>query len=332
MSSGYVLAAFALIVLVLLVIDLFVVHRRGVEVTLRSALTWSVVWLAVAAAFGLTLIPLYAGTEAIGDYFAVFVVEKSLSVDNVFLWLVVFTALGVPQSAQRRVLLFGILGALVLRFAAIAAGVAILEQFTWVLWAAGAFLIFTGFKMFFERSQGHEAKDDGESKVARLVRRVIPTTEGFRGDRFFVREGGKLLATPLLLALILVEMSDVVLALDALPATLGISTDRALVFSATGFALLGLRALFFLIAGVAKRLTYLKFAVAVILVYIGATLIIESVVESYHASTAQSLLVIAVCLAAAVVLSLKMPRASASGQVPEAEEEQAPAAGDTPRD
>lgn len=302
MSGTQTLILFVVVVAVLLVIDLFVVHRRGVTVTMRAAVTWSMVWFAVAAAFGLTVIPLYGGSEAIGSYFGVFAVEKALSVDNVFLWLVVFTALGVPKSAQRRVLLYGVLGALILRFGAISLGAAILERFTWVLWIAGAFLIYTGIKMWFEKQGTQEP--DGESKIAKAVRKVLPTTDGYRGDRFVVREGGKLMATPLLLTLILVELSDIVLALDALPATLGISTDTVLVLSATGFAILGLRALFFLIAGVAERLTYLKFAVALILVYIGAMLIVESLFESYHASTVQSLIVIAVVLAGAVILSL----------------------------
>ncbi len=308
MSGTQVLTIFAVVVVALLVVDLFVVHRRGVTVTLRSALTWSVIWVGAAVVFGLVVMPRY-GDGAAGDYFGAYLVEKALSVDNVFLWLVVFTSLGVPKAAQRRVLLYGVLGALVLRFGAVNAGVAIMERFTWVLWAAGAFLIWAGIKMWRER---HEEPDDDagaqNSALARVVGRVIRTTDGFRGDRFVVREGGRWVATPLLLALVLVELTDIVMALDALPAVLSISTDVVVATCATGFALLGLRAMFYLLAGVAERLRYLKVAVAVILLYIGATLIVENVVESYHASTAQSLGVIGVVLVAAVVASLHAER------------------------
>lgn len=305
MSGTQTLIVFGVSVAALLVIDLFVVHRRDKTVTLGSALVWSVIWIMAAIIFGLVTMPLYGGREALGSFFGVFVVEKALSVDNVFLWLVVFTALGVPKGAQRRVLLYGVVGALVLRSAAVSAGVAILETFTWVLWIAGAFLIFTGVKMWLERNESHGHTDGEEGRLMRVIKRILPTTQGFRGDRFVVREDGKILATPLLLALILVELSDIVLALDALPATLGISTDRVIVLSATGFALLGLRALFFVLSGVAERLRYLKVAVAIILVYIGAILLLESIIETYHASTAQSLAVVFLVLTAAVVMSLR---------------------------
>lgn len=317
MSGPQVLVTFGVVVIVLLAIDLFVVHRRDTTVTVRSAAIWSVVWIGAAVGFGFAVFPFYGDGGSVGDYFGVFVVEKALSVDNVFLWLVVFASLGVPKNAQRRVLLFGVLGALVLRFGVVNAGVVIMESFTWVLWVAGAFLLYAGYKMWKERHEpvgGHGASgtdtaEQTDSALTRLIRRLLPTTEGFRGDRFVVREDGRLRATPLLLALILVELSDIVMALDALPATLAISTDAVVVMCATGFALLGLRALFFLLSGIAERLRYLKIAVALILVYIGATLIIENVVETYHASTAQSLAVIGVVLAAAVFASVRAQRA-----------------------
>lgn len=303
MTGSHILITFAAVVVVLLVIDLFVANRRSVG--LVSAAVWSVVWIGAAVAFGLLVLPHYRDGAATQDYFAVFLVEKALSVDNVFLWLVVFTALEVPKSAQRRVLLYGVLGALVLRFGIINAGALIMERFTWILWIAGGFLVFTGYKMFSGRN--HESDADHDSALTRFVRGILPTTDGFRGEKFVVREGGKLLATPLLLALVLVELADIVMALDALPATLAITTDVVVVMCATGFALLGLRALFYLLAGVASRLRYLKVAVAVILVYIGATLIIENVVETYEASTAMSLGVIGVVLVLAVIASLRSP-------------------------
>lgn len=304
MTGMEVLITFAAVVVALLVIDLFVANRRSVGIV--AAAVWSVVWVGAAVAFGLVVLPLYRDGAATQDYFAVFLVEKALSVDNVFLWLVVFTALDVPKPAQRRVLLYGVLGALVLRFGIINAGALIMESFTWVLWVAGGFLVFMGYRMWATRND--ESDEDHESALTRLVRRILPTTDGFRGEKFVVREGGRVLATPLLLALVLVELADIVMALDALPATLAISTDVVVVMCATGFALLGLRALFYLISGVASRLRYLKVAVAVILVYIGATLIIENLVEGFHASTGLSLGIIGVVLALAVVASLRSPR------------------------
>lgn len=315
MNGTQVLITFAIVVVVLLVVDLFVVHRRDTIVTIRSAAAWSVVWITAAVAFGFAVFSFYDGGAALGDYFGVYLVEKSLSVDNVFLWLVVFTSLGVTKSAQRRVLLYGVVGALIMRFGVVSAGAVIMESVTWVLWIAGAFLVYTGYKMWRERNEsgGGEPQADTDSRITRMVRRVVPTTNGFRGDRFVVREDGRVLATPLLLALILVELTDIVMAFDAVPATLAISTDIAVVMSATGFALLGMRALFFLIAGIAERLRYLKVAVAVIMVYIGATLIVENVVEAYHASTVQSLAVIGVVLGAAIFASVRAQRGPKDG-------------------
>lgn len=311
MSGTQVLIGFAVVVVALLTIDLFLVHRRNTVVTIRSAAVWSVIWIGAAVVFGFTVFRVYRDGAALGDYFSVFLVEKALSVDNVFLWLVVFAGMGVPKNAQRRVLFYGVIGALILRFGAVNAGVAIMERFTWILWLAGAFLLFAGYKMWKERNEpiGGNGEPREDSKLTQLVRRIIPTTDGFRGDLFIVKEHGKRLATPLLMALILVEMSDIVMALDALPATLAISTDPVVVMCATGFALLGLRALFFLLSGIAEKLRYLKVAVAVILFYIGINILAENLISGYHPSTGQSLAVIGVVLAAAVFASLRAQRA-----------------------
>lgn len=315
MSGTQVLLSFAVVVVTLLVIDLFVVHRRTVTVTVRSALVWSLIWIGAGVVFGFAVFSSYDDGSALADYFAVFVVEKSLSVDNVFLWLVVFTALGVPKGAQRRVLLYGVLGALILRFGALSAGAAIMERFTWVLWIAGAFLIYAAYKMWAERHHPPGVGEgEADTRLARALRRVLRTTDGYRGQKFVVREAGKVLATPLLVALILIELTDVVMAMDALPATLSITTDVAVLMPAVGFALLGLRALFFVLAGIAERLRYLKVAVAVILFYIGATLIIENIIETFEVSTAMSLAVIGVVLVAAVVASIRSPRVIVPGE------------------
>jgi tellurite resistance protein TerC len=310
MTSSTLLTLFAAVVGVLLVVDLFVAHRGVREVTIKSSVVWSVIWIVTGLGFGLATMPLYEasdGSDALTAYVTVYLVEKSLSIDNVFLWLVVFSSLKVPRELQRRVLLYGVVGALVMRTGVIYAGAALVERFTFVLYLAGAFLIYAGFKLWRERDEPeeHELKDPA---VLRILRKVIPTTDGYRGQRFIVREGGRWLATPLLTVLILIELTDVVLALDALPAALSITTDASIIVTANVFGLLGLRSLYFLLAGVAQRLHYLQTAVAVILVYIGGTLLIEGIVDGYHPTTAQSLGVIALVLTAAVWASLRRDR------------------------
>lgn len=309
MSSTTLLTIFAAVVGVLLVVDLFVVHRGVREVSIRSAVVWSAIWILAGLGFGAATMPAYGGPGALTTYYTVYLVEKSLSIDNVFLWLVVFTTLQVPHELQRRVLFYGILGALVMRSGVIFVGAALVDRFAFVLYLAGAFLVFAGVKLWRERNQPeeHELKDP---VVLRLIRQVIPTTDGYRGQRFVVREHGRWLATPMLTALILIELTDLVLALDALPAALSITTEWEIIVTANLFGLLGLRSLYFLLAGVAARLHYLQAAVAVILVYIGGTMLIEGVVEDYHLSTAQSLGVITVVLAAAVWASLRRDRKS----------------------
>lgn len=307
MSSTTLLTLFGCVVGVLIVVDLFVAHRRVREVSIRASAIWSVIWIVAGLGFGVATMPSYGGSEALTTYLTVYLVEKSLSIDNVFLWLVVFSSLQVPRELQRRVLIYGVLGALVMRTGVIYAGAALVERFTFVLYLAGAFLIYAGYKLWREpdEPQEQELKDP---VVLRMLRKVVPTTDGYRGQRFVVRENGRWLATPLLTVLILIELTDVVLALDALPAALSITTDAAIIVTANVFGLLGLRSLYFLLAGVAERLHYLQTAVAVILVYIGGTLLIEGIVEGYHPSTAQSLGVIAFVLTAAVWASLRRER------------------------
>jgi tellurite resistance protein TerC len=311
MTSTTLLTIFGAVVGVLLVVDLFVAHRGVREVTIRSSAVWSVIWIVAGLSFGLATMPSYEtsdGSNALSAYLTVYLVEKSLSIDNVFLWLVVFSSLQVPRELQRRVLLYGVVGALVMRTGVIYAGAALVERFTFVLYLAGAFLIYAGFKLWRERDKAEDEEKLEDPVILRVIRRVIPTTDGYRGQRFFVRENGRLLATPMLTVLILIELTDVVLALDALPAALTITTDAPVIVTANLFGLLGLRSLYFLLAGVAKRLHYLEAAVAVILIYIGGTLFIEGLLDDYHPSTAQSLGVIAFVLTAAVWASLRRER------------------------
>jgi tellurite resistance protein TerC len=306
-SAATLFSAFGSVVAVLLFIDLFVAHRNIREVSITSAAVWSAIWVVAGLAFGAATMASYGGPEAVSAYFTVYLVEKALSVDNVFLWLLVFSGLAVPRHLQRRVLLYGVLGAIVMRTGAIYAGTAVVERFTFVLYLAGAFLIYAGVQLWRAR---HEEDSLEDPRVLRAVRRVIPTTEDYRGQRFVVREGGRWLATPMLTVLILIELTDVVLALDALPAALSVTTDAPVIVTANVFALLGLRSLYFLLAGVAERLHYLKAGVAVILIYIGTTLLVEHTLATYHPSTVQSLAVILFILAAAVWASLRRDRAA----------------------
>ena len=299
----------AAVVAPLLVADLQVGRRRGL--TLRGAAVWSTVWIVVGVVFGVIVMPLYvdAGDAPIATFLTVYAVEKSLSIDNVFLWLLVFATFGVPRAHQRRVLFYGILGAILFRTAMIHASTAILDRATWLLFVAAAVMLLGSAKLWRERYEEPSSIED--HLLERWLRRFIPTTDGFRGDRFLVRETGRWMATPLLFVLIFVELSDIVLALDALPAALSVTTDPVMITTANLFALLGLRSLYSLLANVADRLTFLKPAVAVILAWIAVTLVLEHVWGAYPLSTLHSLGVIVTVLIIATFRSLRMlPKAA----------------------
>jgi tellurite resistance protein TerC len=291
LSGSQVLIAMAAVALPMLVVDLLVGHRTN-GLGLRAAAAWSSVWVLAGVLFGLIVMPRYAGggPDVLSTWFTAYAVEKSLSIDNVFLWLLVFSTFAVPRELQRRVLLIGVLSAIVLRSAVIVTATSIIESAGWVLYVAGAFLLVGAVKLWREGHDAHASLED--SFLQRQLQRAIPTTDGLRGDRFFVREGGRLLATPLLFVLILVEASDVVLALDALPAALSLTTDPVMIITAHTFALLGLRSLFWLVSGVIAGLTWMKRVVAVILAWIGVTIIAEHALASYPLSTLHSLVVI----------------------------------------
>ena len=275
----------------MLVVDL-VVGDRATGLGLRAAAAWSLVWVLAGVAFGLLVIPAYVdgGPGAVTTWFTAYTVEKSLSIDNVFLWFLVFSTFGVPRELQRRVLLIGVLTAIVLRTGMIVAATSIIDRAGWVLYAAGLFLIFGAAKLWRDGDAPHGSLED--SFLQRTMQRALPTTDGLRGERFLVREDGRLLATPLLFVLVLVEASDVVLALDALPAALSITTDPVMIITSNTFALLGLRSLFWLVSGVIAELSWMKRAVAVILAWIGVTIIFEHAWGAYPLSTVHSLVVI----------------------------------------
>jgi tellurite resistance protein TerC len=287
---------FAALVAISLVVDL-VAHRGDHAGSRNQAIAWSVVWIGVAVAFGIW-IAVRLGSDASQDFFSAYVMEKSLSIDNLFVFLVVFRQLRVPAAEQHRVLFWGILGALVARALFIGLGTAVLAQWHVVVYVLGAFLIYTGYKTI--RQTGH----DGAGGALAWLRRRLRVTEDFHGHRFVVREAGRLVATPLLLALLAIEVTDVMFAIDSVPAVLSISEDNFIVYSSNVFAILGLRALYMVIADLLERLKYLHYGLGAILVLAGAKMLGGSVVHVPHLASLIALVaVIGVTIIASVVAS-----------------------------
>jgi tellurite resistance protein TerC len=289
---------FNLFVLAMLALDLGVFHRRAHVVTMREAATWSVVWVGIALAFNAGLY-LLAGPGPALEFLTGYLIEKSLSVDNIFVFVLLFTYFAVPAQYQHRVLFWGILGALAMRGVFIAAGAYVLEQFHWAIYLFGAILIVTGVEM---ARRGGAAVDPERNPVTRLARRVLPLTPRYDGQRFWTRENGRLVATPLFLVLLLVEFTDLVFAIDSIPAIFAVTREPFLVYTSNVFAILGLRSLYFLLAGVVHRFVYLKYALAAILVFVGGKMTLVDVVKI---PVAVSLGVIALALAVAIVASLR---------------------------
>ncbi len=283
---------------VLLVGDLLIVHRRPHVVSFRQAAIESAIWIALGLSFT-ALLGWWHGGAAAGEYLAGYLIEKSLSVDNVFVWAVIFSYFAVPGQYQFRVLFWGIFGALVLRAIFIFAGVALLEAFDWILYIFGAFLLFTAVKI--ARDHGNEVHPEA-NPVLRFVRRIVPSTTEYDGQRLFTRRSGRLLATPLFAVLVLVETTDVVFAVDSIPAILAVSREPFIVFASNAFAILGLRALYFLLAGMADRFRYLNRGLGVILAFVGVKML---VVEWYHFPTWVSLTVIAAVLVVTIWMSVR---------------------------
>jgi tellurite resistance protein TerC len=288
--------AFAGFVLAMLVLDLFVLHRRAHEVSLTEAGTWSAVWVAIGLGF-CGLLWLWQGGETAGTYLAGYLIEKSLSLDNVFIFAVIFTAFAIPPRYQHRVLMFGIIGALLMRAVFIFAGVTLLELFHPVSYVFGVLLLLVAVKLM---RGGHHPRPE-HNPVVRALRRVLPATGRLHGQRLVVRDGGRLLATPLLLALIVVETTDVIMAVDSIPAILAVTTDPFVVYTSNVFALLGMRALYFLLAGATTRFRYLQPGLAVILAAVAVKLLLSDV---YHVPAWASPAFIAAVLAVVTIASI----------------------------
>ncbi len=285
----------------MLAIDLFA-HRRAHVIGVREAAAWSVVWVLFGVGFGAWVWMTY-GAEFGQQYYAGYLIEKSLAVDNVFVWAIIFTFFAVPREYQHRVLFYGVLGALVLRGAFIAGGSALIENFSWVLYVFAAFLLFTGWRMLRQRN---EHVDPSRSRTLQLFRRFVPMTDAYHGQRFFIRRGGILLATPLLAVLVLVEVTDVVFAVDSIPAIFAVTDEPFLVFTANAFAILGLRAMYFLLADLIHRFVYLKTGLALVLMWVGVKMLLK--IDVYYIPTTVSLAVITTILAVSVWASLRATR------------------------
>ena len=305
MDQFWLWGAFNLFVLAMLAVDLFVFHREAHEVRPKEAAAWSVVWVALALLFGAGVYT-FMGREAGLEYFAGYVIEKALSVDNIFVFVLIFSFFRVPAQYQHRVLFWGVLGALVMRGVMIAAGAFLIARFHWILYVFGAFLVITGIRML----RQHESELHPESNpVIRLVRRFIPVTSTYAGQKFFVREraDGRLLATPLFVVLALVETTDLIFAVDSIPAIFAVTQDPFIVYSSNVFAILGLRALYFLLADVIQRFHYLKVGLSLVLMFVGIKMLVADI---YKIPISVSLGIILLTLAASTAASWLWPRSA----------------------
>ncbi len=299
---------FFAIVAVMLVID-FVgfKHQHGQEVKVRTAAYWSIAWVSVATLFGgglwlyleQTAGAAIANTKVM-EYFAGYLLEKSLAIDNVFVWLMIFAAFAIPPALQRKLLLYGVLGAIVLRTIFIFIGAWFVQEFSWILYLFGAFLVYTGFK--FLRGQHEEDSNIEDMAILKWLRKHMRITPQLQGDKFFVRQNGLLWATPLFLVLILVEASDVIFAVDSIPAIFAVTTDPFIVLTANLMAILGLRAMFFLLSGAASKMHYLPYGLGIILVFIGFKMLM---LEVFHMPIWISLSFIVIVLTVTAILSIR---------------------------
>jgi tellurite resistance protein TerC len=293
----YLWVGFGAVIAILLILDLGVFHRKGHPVSIKEAASWTAVWIAVALLFNLAIF-YWKGSEAALQYLTGYLIEKSLSVDNLFVFVMIFGAFCVAPSHQHRVLFWGIIGALIMRGLLIAGGSILLERFFWIIYIFGAFLVFTGIKLFIKKeSQVHPEKNP----LVRLACRFLPMAPDADNGKFTVRRAGKILLTPLFLVLLTVETTDLVFALDSIPAIFAITTDPLLVFTSNIFAILGLRSLYFLLSGAVSKFCYLQTSLAFILTFVGIKMLIG---HYYEIPNAVSLLVVVLVLTTGIIASL----------------------------
>ena len=310
-ESIWLWIGFNLFVLALLAIDLGVFHQKAHRVSIKEATIWSIVWITLSLLFNLAIyffwdrfVPAsdYSNGEAALAFLTGYLLEKSLSVDNIFIFVVIFTFFAVPAAYQHRVLFWGILGALIMRGTLIVIGSALLKEFHWIIYVFGAFLIFTGIRMAIQRN---EEVHPEQNPVVKLLRRVMPVTENYEGEQFFVRRMGRVMATPLFLVLLIVESTDLIFAVDSIPAIFAVTDNPFIVYTSNVFAILGLRSLYFLLAGVVDKFHYLKVGLSAVLVFVGLKMLLTDI---YKIPITLSLSVIATILTVSIVASLLRAR------------------------
>jgi len=294
---------FNVFVLIMLALDLGVFHRKTHEITVKEALTWTAVWVFLALVFNAGIF-FWKGKQTALEFFTGYLVEKALSVDNIFVFLMIFSYFQVPSKYQHKVLFWGIIGALIMRVIFIFAGVALIERFHFTIYIFGALLIYTGYKMFYHNNAKIEPD---KNPVIKFFKKIVPVTPDFQEDKFFVKLNGKKFATPLFLVLILIETTDLIFAVDSIPAILAITQDQFIVYTSNVFAILGLRSLYFALAGVVHRFWLLSYGLAIVLIFVGLKMLL---VDLYKIPIEWSLVFIAFIIAASIVLSLKIKKTS----------------------
>lgn len=286
-------------VLVMLALDLGVFHRKSHDVSVKEALTWTFVWICLALIFNVILF-YWRGQQQALEFFTGYLVEKALSIDNIFVFIMIFSYFQIPTKFQHKVLFWGIIGALFMRVLFIFAGVALLERFHFTIYLFGALLIFTGYKMF---NHSNSKIDPGKNPVLQLFKKLMPVTPNLVGSKFFTKIDGKRFATPLFLVLVLIETTDLIFAVDSIPAILAITQDHFIVYTSNVFAILGLRSLYFALAGIVHRFWLLSYGLAIVLVFVGTKMML---IDFYKIPIEASLLFIAFIITGSILLSLKI--------------------------
>lgn len=302
----WVWPAFIGFIFFLLALDLLVFHREAHAISMSEAFVWSVIWTVMGLGFA-GVIWAWQGGDFAGEYLAGYVIERALSVDNIFVFALIFSYFNVPAVYQHRVLVWGIVGAVVFRIAFIAAGASLLDTFHWMIYVFGAFLVFTGIRMALSKEVDVHPENN---PALRTLRRVLPITSDYQGTRFFVRQAGVMMATPLLAVLVVIETTDIVFAIDSIPAIFAVTDDAFIVFSSNAFAILGMRVLYFMLANAMHRFVYLKPGLSIVLVFVGIKMMTEDVL---HLSIWLSLGVIGAVLLVAIVGSLIVTRKQEAG-------------------
>lgn len=297
-GSTWLWVGFNLFILAMLALDLGIFHRKAHVVSLKESIAWTLVWILLALLFNIGVWH-YAGPQKALEFFTGYVIEKSLSIDNVFVFAMLFSYFSVPAQFQHKVLFWGILGALIMRAIMIALGAALITKFAWIIYIFGAFLILTGLKMILKREEEIHPE---RNPVVRWFKKLMPITSGYREDKFFVQENGVRMATPLFIVLIMVEFTDLIFAVDSIPAIFAVTLDPFIVYTSNVFAILGLRSLYFALAGVMNKFHYLKIGLGIVLAFVGIKMLLSH--SPYKIDTLFSLGVVITIIALSIILSL----------------------------